>query len=403
MQRRGLRLRPRRLLCVLALSALTLWGLRWAHATPYVALSWPAPDPLGVRSSAPQMQPVAEAQLDGRGLAVQVLADGTTMAAVVDAGRMWLVVLWPDERQTRTAINLPGEPSHASFATSERLVVWVPDPAGNPGGTLAVIPSSTSGAARASISPLWQVNLPGLVFGLVPLEASVAVIAGGPEGVPHTCMVVAISDGKTLWQVQVGDGLITAWDGAIPGCGVALAGAEYDGQQVFAFVRLYSASGKLLGDIRTEEGPAYLVRLSPTGRYVLVVTKGRARLAVSDGTVLWSAALPAVRVEGGFVGADGQVLLSTTRNTLALGQRGIVRGRWRNPGLSIVAAAPGRDAVALGFTGGATLLDAGGRIVANVRGSGVSTLIGIDTGRAYLCRAADGIIVLYAVTAGTSR
>ncbi|MDP2871284.1 MAG: hypothetical protein Q8P31_01940 [Bacillota bacterium] len=402
--RRSYRARPLRLIAALAVVGAVVWALGWAHARPYVAASWPARDPLGARGwGGLSLQQVTEASLDGRCLAVNAAPGGPAAAVSTGGGSTSLTLLWPDGRRSATSLTLPGEPALAVFVADLTLMLWVPDADRAAGGVLSAVSVSAAGQSKTKIGTAWQARIPNAVFGLVALDTAVAVIAGGQEGVPHTCLVVSAGSGKTLWQVSLADGLFTSWGGATPAGGLALAGAEFDGTGVSPFARLYSASGKLLCDLRTEEGPAYLVQPSPTGRYVLVVTWSRLRLVDGDGTILWSAAFPAVRVEGALVTAAGRVVISTVRNTLALDQSGRVQSRWKNPGLSATAVGAGGDTMALGLMDGVALLDGAGRLRASLTLTGVSGALGVDAQGAFLCRTEGSTLALFVLIGGSSR
>lgn len=381
-----------------------LWRLSvWAHAHPYVAASWPAPDPLAAGTGGAALRRIAEARFSGGCLGVNVSSGGSAVAVTADGGRCVLVFLWPDGRQLRVTVTVPGEPAQAVFVADDTLVLWIPPGDGAKGGgtgTVAAVSLVAAGQARTAVSPLWQLKTSASVCALVSLHTAVGIVSGGVEGLPHTCQVVAAANGKPLWQVTVADGVFTAWDGAAPSGTLALAGAEYDGTGMRAFVRLYAASGKVLCSLETPEGPAYLVKPSATGRYLLAATGQHLHLADSEGRLLWSARFPPLRIEGCLVDADGRTIVSTARNTLALDRHGAVRARWRNAGLSSVAAASGGDAFAVALSDGIVLLDGTGRVKGATTASGGGGLLGVAADATSLCRAADGVMTLYGFATG---
>lgn len=393
-QRRRYRVQPFRLTTAILVLAALIWLLTWAHSRPYVAASWLASDPLAARNGAPELLISAQASLAGRVVAAHAYSGEPVAAVTVEAGRSFIVFLWPDGRELKVAVNVAGEPANALFIGDQYLVLWLPGGEGTGVGTLAAISLSAAGQGRTSVSPVWQNPIQGQVFGLVQLDNAVAVIAAGPEGLPSKCTIAAASTGKTLWQLALTDGVYTAWAGATPSGVLALSGAEYHGSTLRAFVRLYSAAGKLMSGLETPEGPAYLVRPSATGRYVLAVAPNRLVLADSEGRSIWTARFPPVRVEGAWVGADGQAIVVTSRNTLVLDQRGAVRARWRTPGTWWVAPAPGGDEVAVGLLDGVALLDLTGRVRGIIRGGGTG-ILGLAAGADKLCRVTDTMLYLY--------
>jgi hypothetical protein len=318
---------------------------------------------------------------------------GPAVALAVDAGRSHLLFLWPDERQLKVAVNVTAEPVSAVFVGDEHLVIWLPGVETKP-GTVATVALSTAAQGRTSISPSWQLPVTGTVTGLAALDNAVAVITAAVEGLPDTCTVLASDTGKTLWQVTLPAGVFTAWGGATPSGALALAGVEYDGAAVRAFVRLHSATGKLLSSLWTSDGPAYLVRPSATGRYVLAVTPGSLLLADSEGKTVWTARFPQVGVQGAVVGPEGHTLVVTSRNTLVLDQRGAVTARWRTRGPWQAVPAAGGRAVAVGLLDGVAVLDLTGRVTAVVRGNGAGVL-GVASDSSAMCRTTDTELILY--------
>jgi len=383
------RWRPLRTAAVLLTVAVLAYAFYVVPHRLALSISLPAASVLSVRG-ATEYEHAGSTLLGGRCLALRTRSDGLVLGVVAAGeGRAQLVFMSADGGSGSFNLVVPAEPGTAAFFGDRSLVVWSRDPEQGAGVLSGFRALPEDLGSRTSLSPTWTLPLEHVHVSLESSGGAVLLIGAGYNSVPDTVRLVDLT-GKVIHQQQLVDGLFTSWSIAALTGGFALAGAEYVDGSMLPFIRQYEPDGALSASLVPSDGPALLLSLSPTGKYVSAVTPKYVSLWESGGAKLWSELFPGSRALKLRTFADGRTLLSTTDATLALDLTGRAYHRWRTPAPGAVAGGGPTDLAVFNVAGGCVVVNTAGVGQALAVWEGPTELVALDPSARFLARAGAG-------------
>lgn len=393
--KRRYRIRPLRLTAVALLLCLVAGAVLVLPRSLGFLLRVPAPSPLASSGSAGFTE-VASTPYSGRCLSLGVAADGTSLAAALEADGLTVYALYADGSHLKASCALTGEIGPAVFLPSGYLIVWSTERSGGGGGTVHGFgPLTKTYLARSPIAPAWSCRLDHSGAALLPLPTGVAAIYATGDGVPAGCVLIS-DTGKKGPELDLADGIYTAWDVAAVSGLIALGGAVYTGQTpaITSFANTYTRDGT--GAMNADaDSPPIKLAASATGSHLVFATRDRLAMVNNGGNTLWSRRVPGDAVRGLHVFPDGRTFLAGPDAGLSLDDRGRVLGRWSLTGSGQVSRPGPTGHAILSLPGGAVIIDSTGKVIARALWEGSSQLIASDATAQWLCRADGAGLTLY--------